>query len=404
VSIDPEAIYDVVARHREQLFERATWRTQPSFPMPSTEEPWSSFGDEARFVEHRRRVFVAKFNRRVWGDPFNPEPWRAGRPSSWLYDAYGAGRGIPANSSPALRTIRAGDLVVVMSIDGTDEQLLGVWLVVLAQRWRDPFSPRREMWPGHFERVGTEVFHVPLVRFTRDVVVRVVRDRIALLDADPEFTERNRYIVEVADPDGGRQAAARLLAACSLPGNLLTCANPLALRQRLAAKQTGMRDADYRHWKDMNLRHKLVRAIEDTAVVCSRADILRRGYDFTDFWDHQHDGGWGGDYECFPTTAPGGPLAVEVKGTGYRKWLGRIRLEQSQYDRALRHANGRPLPNEVGYGWELHIQPEIVGPSPDLTSLPPLVVRQSAFVRDEWPKSCINRRRSRNQTPGTPAR
>jgi hypothetical protein len=91
VSVEPEAVYDVVAHHRELLFERAAWRTQPSFPMPDVEGPWSCFGDEARFTKHRRRVYVAKFNRRLWGDPFSPELWRAGNPSSWLWDAVGSG-------------------------------------------------------------------------------------------------------------------------------------------------------------------------------------------------------------------------------------------------------------------------------------------------------------------------
>jgi hypothetical protein len=156
-----------------------------------------------------------------------------------------------------------------------------------------------------------------------------------------------------------------------------------------------MRDQDYRHWKDLTLKHELIRAIEDTAVARSRAEMIHRGYDFPDFWDHQYDGGWGGDYECYPTTGIGDPVAVEVKGTGYRKWFGRVRLEQSQYDRALRHAGGQPRPNEAGYDWEVHIQPEIRGPSPDLSKLPPLQVHDSTFVRDQWPKSCISPRRSR---------
>ena len=403
MSMHPDAIYEVVARHRDLLFERASWREKSPVPRPSADGPWSEFGDERRFLNHRRRVMIAKFNPKWWGnggDPSEPDLWRPGHAESWLCDAYGARQGKPVNSSAALRAIRAGDLIVPMRIEGGERRLLGVWLAILVNRWIDPLSPMRELWPGRRARVATEVWHVPLVRFNRDVIVSVVRGRDAELDSDRGFTVPNESVVEVADPDGGRTAAARLLAACSLPGELLTCADPLALQPRLAANRTGMRSEDYRYWKDMQYKHLLRCAAEDAAVARSRAKMLERGYEFPDCWDHQGEGGWGGDYECWPTTAARERMAIEVKGTSKRKWLGNVRLEQSQYERALRHASALPRPKEVGYGWEVHIQPDIPNAlNLDLGDLPDLEVRSSIFVRDQWPSSCISRRSTNSLVP-----
>jgi hypothetical protein len=154
-----------------------------------------------------------------------------------------------------------------------------------------------------------------------------------------------------------------------------------------------MKDEHHRYWRDMQYKHELRCAIEDAAVARSQAVMLERGYEFPDFWDHQREGGWGGDYECWPTTANGGPEAVEVKGTSNDSWFGKVKLERSQYDRAVRDANGQPLASEQGYGWELHVQRSIpLGPGmPDLSTLPDLEVRSSIFVRDQWPLHCVGR-------------
>ena len=411
MSMHPEETYEMVRRHRHALLSRASWREQPFFPAAPADAAWSQFGDEQATLQHRRRLLVAKFNPAVWGDPLDPDLWRAGHEESWLWDAYAAGPrrggGDPARSTAVLRNLRAGDLIVPMSLGPNrgDHRLLGVWMVVLVHRWIDPLSPMRAMSPGHRARVATEVWHLPLVRFSVDVVVDVIRGRDRALDLSREFTERNDMLVEVADADGGRTAAARLLAACSLPGELLTCPDPLALRPLLAAKRTGMRDADQRYWQDMQYRHLLRCATEYVAVERSQTEMLKRGYDFPDCWDHQGESGWGGDFECWSTTTPGERLAVEVKGTRKRKWFGSVKLEQSQYDRAVRHANGRPLLRETGYGWELHVQPGLPMDvcEPDLATLPQLEVRSSAFVRDTWPESCVNKRRRHRSGPLTPA-
>ena len=269
MNMDPESIYEIVRQHCAELLEAASWRDQAPLPEPDADARWSSFGDERRHTRHRRRVFIARFNPNVWGDPRVPELWRDGHEESWLWDGYGPGWGKPANSSQALRTVRAGDLIVPQRNDGAGGRLLGLWVAVLVDRWIDPASPPRELWPGLSLRMATVVTHVPVVRFTREVVVPVVRKFDKALDSDQTFTLRNQNHVEVADPDGGRTSAARLLAACSLPVELLTCGNPLDLRERLARELTGMKDEHHRYWKDMQYKHELRTAIEDAAVARS---------------------------------------------------------------------------------------------------------------------------------------
>jgi hypothetical protein len=330
---------------------------------------WSEFGSEVSHREHIRRVFVAKYNPGKWGEPDDPELWTKRAPvDTWLWDSHSLNTGRPANSSPALRTIGEGDLVIVMRLRPTDYAnkpvpdakgydepvLLGVWVPVLVYRYLDPASPPRMVRSGLRLRLATEVWHVPLVRFDKEVRVNVIRNRDRKgINLDPEFAEPNVTLVEVKGPDGHRTAAARLLAACSLPGDLLTCPDPLTYGPSL--RKTGMRREDVKYWKDMRYRHTLRTAAERVAVDRSRENVLARGYDFPECWNHQRHDRWGGDYECWPVNQTAGPrkLAVEVKGTSHDPWLGKIKLQRSQYDRAIRRAEGRPLPHERDYDWEV---------------------------------------------------
>ncbi len=406
---DPE----IVEGHRTELLSRLEHdlaEVRSLLPdQVDDNQPWSEFGSEASHREHVRRVFVAKYNPGKWGEPDNRKLWtKHASLDTWLWDAHSLNPGRQANSSAALRTIREGDLVIVMRLRPTNDAnapvpdakgynepvLLGVWVPVLVYRYLDPASPPRTVRPGLRMRLATEVWHVPLVRFHRKVRVNVIRrlDRKGI-DLDPEFTEPNVTLVEVKDPDGHRTAAARLLAACSLPGELLTCPDPLTYGPSLRNK-TGMRRDDFKYWKDMHYRHTLRTVAEIVAVGRSRENVLARGYDFPECWNHQHDDYWGGDYECWPVHRSAGlkKLAVEVKGTSRDPWLGKIKLRRSQYDRAIRRAEGRPLPHERDYDWEVHVQAGIPvsAAAPDAAVLPALEIRDPDFVKTNWKPTWID--------------
>lgn len=402
----------IVERHRSELLGRLEddlSEVRSVIPdQVDPHRPWSEFGTEAAHRNHARRVFVAKYNPGVWGEPDDPAVWAKHAPlDTWLWDSHSMTSQRPANSSPALRTIAKGDLIFVMRLRPTDPErkpvedqkgydgpvLLGVWVAVLVHRYLDPVSPLRTIRPGLRARLATEVWHKPLVRFDEEVRVNVIRqlDRKGIY-LDPEFTEANVALVEVQDPDGNRTAAARLLAACSLPGDLLTCPDPLTYGPLVG--KTGMRQHDFKYWKDMTYRHTLRTVAETIAVERSRENVLARGYDFPECWNHERDDRWGGDYECWPVNANAGPkkLAVEVKGTSRDPWLGKIKLQRSQYDRAIRHAAGRPLSHERDFAWELHVQAGIPVSTagPDVAALPPLEIRHPTFIKAHWKQSWID--------------
>src|ERR1700694_1381029 len=107
----------------------------------------------------------------------------------------------------------------------------------------------------------------------------------------------------------------------------------------------------------------------------------------------QGPGGWGRDFECWPVAPGAGPkrLAVEVKGTRFPSWLGKVKLQRSQYERAIRFAENRPVPHERDYVWELHVQAGIPVREKDIdmTTLPPLAIRDAHFVKSGWKQSWI---------------
>lgn len=347
---DSHAALDVFLTHQRQLLDAVHADLHTIEPV-DVELPgqtdWVEFQNERRHTGHLRRVFVAKYNPGEWGEPLDDrqlwDPWA--KPQEWLWDAHLPGRDRPANSSPGLRAIRRGDLVVVMRLRPTrgkrpvpdphgynETILIGVWVPVLVHRWATEDQPLRELRPGLRLRVATQVFHVPLVRFSEPVRVRTVRNLDPQgLDDDVEFSTANVTVVEVKDPDGGRVAAARLLAACSLPAELLTCRDPLDLRHALGRRRTGMRTDAHRYWRDMRYRHTLRTVAADAAMDRSCEHVLARGFDFPLTWDHQYDPRWGGDYECWrPQPRVIDKLAVEVKGTRHNPWLGYVKLQQSQ--------------------------------------------------------------------------
>ena len=407
----PPADLDLMVEHRQELLARMrpaldeVAQAAPSGLVESTE--WSGFGVEAAHRRHERRVFVAKFNPGIWGEPAEAGLWRSLKPDCWLWDSHGTFGDRPANSCPALRRIGIGDLVVVMRLRPTDEDrrpvpdplgfdtaiLVGVWVPVLVHRFVDPKSPLRPLAGGGRARIATEVWHVPLVRFTDPVVVKAARSLDpGKLDTDPEFSEANWTLVEAVD-GGDCTAAARLLAACSLPAELLTCPEPLAFRNWFHGRRTGMQDEVAKYWRDMRYRHRLRTVAETTAVERSREQVLRRGFDFPECWDRQHHPGFGADYECHRRGLQGvEKLAVEVKGTRYDPWLGKVHLRRSQFERACRHADGHTFPAEAGYDWELHIQPgvpvleERINPA----VLPDLEVLDAEVVRDSWRADCVD--------------
>jgi len=411
----PMAAPEAVGRHRSAVLggleEQLSELPSNEADLDGGNGSWSEFGPEAPHRQHVRRVFVAKYNPGKWGEPDDPQIWNPrAQIETWLWDSHSLSADRPANSSPALRSIREGDLVIVMRLRPTNDDkqpvhdnkgynehvLLGVWVPVLVYRYLDSASPLRTLRSGERMRLATEVWHVPLVRFPKGHEVRVGTIRSldpSGLDLDPEFTEANFTLVEVKDPDGGRTAAARLLAACSLPGDLLTSADPLAWGPSLRSGYTGMRRTDEKYWQDMRYRHRLREVAEGIAVERSMEEVLRRGYDFPECWNRQGQGGWGGDFECWPVAPGVGPkrLAVEVKGTRFPNWLGKVKLQRSQYERAIRHAEDSPVPHERDYVWELHVQAGIPVRETeiDMTTLPPLEIRDAHFVKSSWKESWI---------------
>ena len=352
------------------------------------------------------KVVRRQVQRGMVGAPWAEQSaWHPTRPDCWLddmttRDADGNREGIAAQ--PDMAAMMPGDLILVMRVDydntrrggtlrPTDDpspfrgrsKFLGVWWVV-----------RRETrWFAGGSRPSTAIWHLPLVRFAdNDVVdVRTVRNLDRTIDTALPLVTANWTVVACAD--GNEEAA--LAATCSLPSDVFTDPDLPGLAARLARVRCGMRDHDKRYWKDIQYRHQVRSMTAATAIRRSEEQLTRQGW-LTKSKETVPK--WGGDLDCKRVIAPGDPeerMCVEVKGTRYDPWLGKVKLERSQRDRAGRNARGIPLPEETGYQWLLHVQPGI---PPDHVKtndrlLPPLLEKDARWVEAHWREDWISRRR-----------
>lgn len=375
-------------------------------PPTSSEQPWSSFNERKDRTRHRRRLFVAKYNAAWWGDPWAEQSlWHPTRPECWIddtttRDAKGDREGISAQ--PDMADMTPGDLILVMRVayDNTRRggklrpahdpspfrgraKFIGVWWVV-----------RRETrWFAGGGRPSTAIWHLPLVRFADSdaVDVRAVRSLDRTIARARPMVTPNWTVVGCAD--GNEEAA--LAAACSLPSDVFTEPNLPGLAARLARLRCGMRDQDKRYWTEIQYRHQIRSMTAATAIRRSEEHLTRQGW-LTE--SKETEPRWGGDLDCKRVITAGAPLehlCVEVKGTRHDPWLGKVKLERSQRDRAGRNARGTPLQEEAGYAWMLHVQPGIA-PTHVKTrdsKLPPLIERSANWVDAHWREDWISRRR-----------
>lgn len=364
------------------------------------DRPWSSFRERRDRTEHRRRLFVAKFNPAVWGDPWaDASVWHPYAPQTWVNDA-------PAGAihAPVLASAMPGDLIVVMRLAyaGRYDDAAGKEVRIRRQDDPSPFDGqpvlmgvwhvvrRTVAWQrGYPRRPVTTLLHLPLVRFDDDDAVRLP----SLFALDPPmaqltpFATPNWTLVDCADGD----EEARLAAACSLPSDVFTEPDLYALQRRLRTMRCGMQDRHRKYWKDMKYRHQVRHNIEETAVRVAERELARDGWFVDD--SKQAWPGWGGDLDCH-RPAPGRTferLAVEVKGTRHDPWSGHVMLQRSQRDRAERTALNRPLPGERGYDWQLRVQAGIppAHTPPEDAKLPLLETWSAQRVSQEWPPDCV---------------
>jgi hypothetical protein len=396
-----EECADVV---RSRVAEEAGTRLGPIDELPVGQRPWSRFDERQDRTQHRRRLFVAKFNPVLGGDPALPpapgavDLWDPLVPNKWVNDEPRNGDKPGTNHVPDLDRAMAGDLILVMRLpfrgSGVDEEgpwswrasddespfagrrvLVGVWYVTRRVVRRLPYGPNRPT---------TTLWHLPLVRFADEDAVDVP----SLLALDPTmetltpFHTSNWYFVGCATGD----EEARLAAACSLPSDVFTEPDVYALRRRLAGLRCGMQDRHRKYWQDIRYHHKVRVSIEETAVRRAEHALAKDGRRV--IGDKQGWPGWGGDLDCQGITSDGwlDKLCLEVKGTRYDPWPGHVMLQRSQRDRATRTATGRPDPGEEGYDWQLWIQAGI--PTDHLPKrdgqLPPLEKWDARRVHEEW--------------------
>ena len=378
-----------------RIADDARGRFRPDEPR-STEPAWEVFRERKDRTDHCRRMFVAKFNAAYWGEPWDdPDLWHPTQPASWVGNEPGG-----ALSCPDLKSAMVGDLIVVMRTEYRDEatglkpaddlfspfagrpKLLGVLHVVQVQTQRFPHGP---------DRPSTKLWHLPLVRFDDGNAVDVV----SLRSMDPAgvgsiapFTIANWTLVGCRT---GTEAAL-LASACSLPSEVFTAKDLIKLASRLSARRCGMRDDQRRYWADLRYRHQVIELIAETAVRIAAGKLADAGWIVDD--STQRVPLWGGDLDCArldPVSGSLQQLCVEVKGTRYARWRGRVHLQKSQRQRARRASAGAPLPTEVGYGWELHVQPGVPTdhhPARD-RSLLPMEVFSAAWVEQHWKDTWI---------------
>lgn len=329
-----------------------------------------------------RQVFVAKFNpaeadpvvgRFLYSDPYMAnELWdHSAPPDCWVSDRIGQTRWTPAHAA-----IDAGDLIFVYrsqpKIDGRvrsdstglegHPHLLGVWWVTRVHR-------RYLVHP--LNRVVTDVWHVPLVRFDDPVHVGVVRRHSDLRDLSP-FTNTTRAALVQATP----YEAASLAAACSLPSWVLTDPDPVVMGRRLGKIHTGERSGDLLYRSSAVARYQYIHAIETAASHRVQADLEAKGWDVV---SREREPGWGADLDC-ERQLHGGALeqrAVEVKGKKGRS-LTSVVLQKSQHDAAVKSA-------KAGDGhWRLVMCPQALDAPP-----PPVVERDAGWVAQNWPVNRI---------------
>lgn len=253
--------------------------------------------------------------------------------------------------------------------------LMGLWHVVCRTVMRMPTGPKRPT---------TMLWHLPLVRFADDDAV----DLTSLFAFEPSMGDLTPFVTAnwtlVACKNGWEEA--RLAAACSLPSDVFTEPDVWALQRRLAALRCGMRDRHRKYWNDILYQHHVREIIEETAVRIASRELADQGWIVDE--SKQVIGGWGGDLDCERRNKHGldEKLCVEVKGTRYQRWLGRVVLQVSQRERAVRTAAGTPLPSEAGYDWQLRVQPGVPPthtPARD-AQLPAQVIRDAAWVATNW--------------------
>ena len=390
-AVDP-AIYE---KQSQQIYRKAREEAEQRYPPRGDQEVrkrWESFRERKDRTLHERRMFVAKYNPEKWADPWMDlrELWSPVHPTHWIGN-------LPDEdpiSSPDLALMLPGDLVVVMRLPFEGQapkddpfegrcKLVGVWYVVRRQTQWFAEGPRRP---------STVIWHLPLVKFEEGDAVDVG----SLRALDPQgvgaiapFTTRNWSVVACASAN----EAARLAAACSLPSEVLTTPDLTRLAGRLANRRCGMKSEHRKYWKDIQFKHSVRSTMEETAVRVAEERLSRDGWAIDG--SVQRVPGWGGDLDCW-RGANGRileRLCVEVKGTRYLGWRGKVHLQPSQYARAQRTADDQPLANERGYRWELYVQPGIpVDHSPvDDGHLPPLEIWDAGTVQRLWRPSWVAR-------------
>jgi hypothetical protein len=370
-------------------------RYEPREPVPDGKR-WSQFRERKDRTNHVRHMFVAKYAPAMWGDPWaDPDPWTPVRPTYWVSDEPGGAR-----SCPDLGRAVVGDLLVVMRLEYRHQwedppgqlnwlepaddpspfegrpKLIGVWHVV---------RRRVRRWPSGPNRPAAQLWHLPLVRFADDDAV----DVRSLRRLDPTGVGSIRPFrlpndTLVACEDGNETAL--LAAACSLPSDVFTTGDLVRLAGLLAGQRCGMQDHHRKYWRDLQYQHHVRGVMEETAIRTAERRLADEGWDVDN--STQRVPRWGGDLDCWRARQNGGieKMCVEVKGTRFDPWQGHVHLQRSQRSRASRAASGRPLPNEVGYNWELHVQAGIAANhTRDAdSSLPPLDARTAAWVDQYW--------------------
>lgn len=377
---DDEKLADESVRrataHLADWFADAGQRVETSH-LDTDEKTWAPFGPAP--LRQVRRVFVAKFNaasadegRFAYSDPYVVDElwWDLPIPDMWVSDQKGHSR-----TTSAHQTIQAGDLIFVYRSRSSRDPslssnkgdafkgrptLLGVWWVT---------HTRRRYLPGTTNRPVTDVYHVPLVKFTEPVDVKTIRRHPALADIRP-FKEQNTALVSATPEE-----AAALVAACSLPSYVLTNPDPVEVSLRLRNVKTGMRPGDLRYRTSSTAKYEYIHEIETTASLRVQRELNDAGWEVEK--DMQRCPGWGADLLLQYETDTTRKLHVEVKGKN-TKSFNTVVLQKSQYKRAHQSA---ALNDGV---WLLMVCLDVLKKSP-----PPTIEKSAQWVVDNWPRDRV---------------
>lgn len=285
-----------------------------------------------------------------------------------------------ARPAASISAIRPGDVVFMQrSVPQTPEG-------VLVERGADA-RPRivgatwvgstHRYWDQDKRRDSTDVITVPLAKFAKPVDVRTLRTRRkgTPLESPDAFADRQRRTLIPLTP----AEADLMVDACTLPRDVLSNPDVIAVAARLGGVAPGMRPADAKYLESALARDRVRRAHEQRAVQAVIRFLEARGWSIHDL---QGVPNAGADLEIWHPNLPrtsglfGNRVLVEVKGYG-GKALRTVRLQRSQYDRACQAAS------YATDSWRLVVVLDVESRAPEVQ------VWTATDVRDRWPSSQV---------------